>query len=119
MNYYEHTIIIRQDLSLKQIESLQEKYTSLIKKHKGSIAKIENWGLINMSYEIKQNRKGNYLHFKLEGNTNTIQELEKNENIDKNILRFLTIKVKKLNLDKNYFEIKKQEQTINNKVTKI
>ena len=66
---------------------------------------------MNLSYLIKKNKKGNYLHFKIEGNGKTIKELEKTEKIDKNLLRFLTVKVKKLDLETNYFkksdEIKK------------
>ena len=63
-----------------------------------------------MSYQIKKNKKGNYIHFKIEGNGKTIMELEKSEKIDKNLLRYLTVKVKKLDLNTNYFE-KKPEET--------
>ena len=103
MNLYEHTIIAKQDFSKSQLESIKSKYSNIIKKNEGEIIKIEDWGLLNMSYEIKKNKKGNYIHFKIKGNGLTISELEKNEKIDINLLRFLTIKVKKFNLDKNYF----------------
>ena len=59
---------------------------------------------MHLSYLIKKNKKGNYLHFKIKGNGKTIKELEKSEKIDKNLLRFLTVKVKKLDLDSNYFK---------------
>ena len=59
---------------------------------------------MNLSYIIKKNKKGNYIHFKFESEPKNIFELEKDEGIDKNILRFLTIKVKKFDLEKNYFE---------------
>ena len=72
--------------------------------------KTENWGLINLSYLIKKNKKGNYIHFKLEGSGKTILELEKNEKIDKNLLRFLTIRVKNIDLDTNYFEKSKEDK---------
>ena len=108
MNLYEHTIIARQDTSPSQLKQLQEKYTNLVEKFDGSVAKTENWGLLNLSYLIKKNRKGNYIHFKIKGSGKTILELEKNEKIDKNLLRYLTVKVKKLDLKTNYFE-KKEE----------
>ena len=104
MNLYEHTIIARQDVSASQLKQIQEKYTKLVEKFDGSIVKMENWGLMNLSYLIKKNRKGNYIHFKLKGNGKTISELEKNEKIDKNLLRYLTIKVKKFDLITKYFE---------------
>ena len=104
MNLYEHTIIARQDVSPSQLKQLQEKYTKIVEKFDGSIVKMENWGLMNLSYLIKKNRKGNYIHFKLKGSGKTISELEKNEKIDKNLLRYLTIKVKKFDLITKYFE---------------
>ena len=63
---------------------------------------------MHLSYIIKKNKKGNYLHFKIEGKGNTIKELEKNEKIDKNLLRYLTVKVNKLDLETDYFK-KKEE----------
>ena len=110
MNFYEHTIIARQDTSPAQLKQIQEKYTNLVNKNEGKVVKAENWGLLYLSYLIKKNKKGNYIHFKIEGSGKTINELEKSEKIDKNLLRYLTVKVKKLDLNTNYFE-KKNEET--------
>jgi len=109
MNFYEHTIIARQDTSPAQLKQIQEKYTNLVNKNEGKVIKAENWGLLYLSYLIKKNKKGNYIHFKIEGSGKTINELEKNEKIDKNLLRYLTVKVKKLDLKTNYFEKKNEE----------
>tara|TARA_B110000444_G_scaffold182097_1_gene170930 strand:- start:485 stop:838 length:354 start_codon:yes stop_codon:yes gene_type:complete len=108
MNFYEHTIIARQDTSPSEIEQLKEKYSKIIEKNEGEIVKTENWGLLHLSYLIKKNKKGSYIHFKIRGNGKVIEELEKNESIDKKLLRYLTIKVKKFDLETNYF-IKKDE----------
>ncbi len=110
MNLYEHTIIARQDTSPSQLKQLQEKYANLVEKFDGSVVKTENWGLLYLSYLIKKNRKGNYIHFKIKGSGKTILELEKNEKIDKNLLRCLTVKVKKFDLKTNYFEKKEDEK---------
>ena len=109
MNLYEHTIIAKQNFTKSQLDTVKKKYTNLIKKNNGELIKIEDWGLLNLSYKIAKNRKGNYLHFKLKGNGITIYELEKNEKIDNNLLRFLTVKVKKFDLEKNYFEKKEYD----------
>tara|TARA_Y100000591_G_scaffold305139_1_gene302354 strand:+ start:109 stop:483 length:375 start_codon:yes stop_codon:yes gene_type:complete len=109
MNYYEHTIIARQDVSPAQLKQVEDKYKKIIENNEGNLVKTEKWGLMNLSYLIKKNKKGNYLHFKIEGNGKTISELEKNEKIDKNLLRYLTIKVKKLDLETNYFEKKNND----------
>ena len=104
MNFYEHTIIARQDTSPSQIKQIQDKYSKIIQNNEGNIVKYESWGLMHLSYLIKKNKKGNFLHFKIEGNGKAIRELEKNEKIDKNLLRFLTVKVKKLDLETDYFK---------------
>ena len=103
MNLYEHTIIARQDVSANDLKKIEEKYLKIVEKFKGKVVKSENWGLLNLSYLIKKNKKGNYIHFKIEGNGDLILELEKNERIDKNLLRFVTIRVKKFDLKTEYF----------------
>ena len=103
MNLYEHTIVARQDTSPAQIKQLTEKYSKIVEKHEGEIVQTEEWGLLNLSYVIKKNRKGSYIHFKIKGSGKIIDELEKNEAIDKNLLRYLTVKVKKFDLDAKYF----------------
>ena len=109
MNFYEHTIVARQDTSPSQLKQIQEKYITLLSKNDGKVLKTENWGLLNLSYLIKKNRKGNYIHFKIEGSGKIINELERSEKIDKNLLRYLTVKVKKLDLETNYFEKKNED----------
>ncbi len=104
MNLYEHTFVTRQDVSPSQLKQLQKKYSEIIEKNEGDIVKLENWGLMNLSYLIKKNKKGNYIHFKIKADGKIISELEKNEKIDKNLLRYLTVKVKKFDLENDYFK---------------
>ena len=111
MNLYEHTIIARQDTSPSQLNQIKDKYSKIVEKNEGDIVKLENWGLMNLSYLIKKNKKGNYIHFKIKASGKTISELEKNEKIDKNLLRYLTVRVKKFDLETDYF--KKYEEKEN------
>tara|TARA_B100000029_G_scaffold399310_1_gene398000 strand:+ start:1998 stop:2324 length:327 start_codon:yes stop_codon:yes gene_type:complete len=106
MSSYEHTFITKQDLPESQNKKLVNKYEEIIKKNSGKILKVEEWGLRNLSHSIKNNKKGFYFHIKLEGNGKTIEELEKAQNIDEMLIRFLTVKVKKHELEKNYFDKK-------------
>ena len=117
MNLYEHTIIARQDTSPSEIKQLTEKYSNIIEKNDGEIVKTENWGLLNLSYLIKKNKKGSYIHFKFKGKGNVVSELEKNESIDKKLLRYLTVRVKKFDLETNFFSKKdefEKKETPNN-----
>ena len=103
MNLYEHTIIARQDTSPSELKQLTEKYSKIIEKYEGEVVKTENWGLLNLSYLIKKNKKGSYIHFKIKGQGKVVEELEKNEAIDKKLLRYLTVKVRDFDLETNYF----------------
>ena len=114
MNLYEHTIITRQDISPSQLKQIEEKYSKIVEKLNGDIVKLENWGLMNLSYIIKKNKKGNYIHFKIKGDGKIVSELEKSEKIDKNLLRYLTVKVKKFDLDTDYFK-KNDEKEFSNR----
>ena len=116
MNLYEHTIVVKQDTSPSQIMKLTEKYSKIVEKNDGNIVQTENWGLLNLSYIIKKNKKANYIHFKIKGNGKIINELEKNESIDQNLLRYMTVKVKKFDLEEKYFSKNdEKEKKENNK----
>ena len=115
MNLYEHTIIARQDASPADLKQLTEKYSKIVEKNDGEIVKTENWGLLNLSYLIKKNRKGSYIHFKIKGDGKMIEQLERNESLDKKLIRHLTVKVKKFDLDNNYFSKKDENDKIEKK----
>jgi len=93
-------------LSESQIKKLIEKYEEIIKANSGKVVKTEEWGLRILSHRIKNNKKGYYFHLKLDGIGQTIKELERAENIDESLIRYLTVKVKKHDLKTNYFEKK-------------
>ena len=116
MNLYEHTIIARQDTSPSELKQLTEKYSKIITKNEGEVVKTEDWGLLNLSHLIKKNKKGSYIHFKIKGSGKVILELEKNEALDKKLLRYLTVKVKKFDLETNYFSKKGENESNKEKV---
>ena len=116
MNLYEHTIIARQDTSPSEIKQLTEKYSKIVEKNEGEIVKTENWGLLYLSHLIKKNKKGSYIHFKIKAKGNVIKELEKNEAIDKKLLRYLTVRVRNFDLDTNYFSKKDEFEKKDNKI---
>ena len=106
MNYYEHTLITKQDLQENKVKAFINKYIDIINNNSGKVIKTENWGLKNFSHKIKNNKKGFYFHIKFEGIGKTIEELEKAENIDQMLIRYLTVRVKEHDLKNEYFEKK-------------
>jgi len=93
MRCYEHTFIARQDLSPQQAQALAETYSNVLTEHGGEVTKTEYWGLRNLSYRIKKNRKGHYLHLNVRAPAEAIAELERQERLSDDILRYLTVKV--------------------------
>ena len=119
MNFYEHTIIARQDTSPSELKQLTDKYSKIIEKNEGEVVKTENWGLLNLSHLIKKNKKGSYIHFKIKGKGKVVEELEKNEAIDKKLLRYLTVKVKNFDLETNYFAKREDGEKFEKKDKKL
>ena len=106
MAYYEHTIVGKQDLSDKEMQSLIDKYSKIFDKS-GKILKTEKWGLLNLANKIKKNKKGNFVHFKIEIEGKLVKEIEKQLSIDTNVIRYLTVKYDKIDLKNEFFGIKK------------
>jgi small subunit ribosomal protein S6 len=106
MAFYENTIVAKQDLAEKELKAIKEKYNELINKSSGKVIKIEEWGLLNLANKIKNYKKGFYIHYKFEGNKNTLIEIEKNIKVDGSIIRYLTVKYKKLDTKNEFFKSK-------------
>ena len=104
MAFYENTIIAKQDLSEKDIKNLIKKYDEIIKSSSGKVIKIEEWGLLNLSKKINNNKKGFFIHFKFEGVKDTLDKIKDKINVDASIIRNLTVKYKKLDKDTEYFK---------------
>jgi small subunit ribosomal protein S6 len=99
MAFYEHVLITRQDISPQQAEQLNEDMKALIEAQGGHIAKIEYWGLRNLSYRIKKNRKGHYSLLAIDAPSAAVKEMERQLSINEDVLRYLTLKVEHLDLE--------------------
>ena len=96
MALYEHTFIATPELSANELDSLNEKITSIIEKNGSKIIKKEDWGIRTLAYPIKKNTKGNYNNLYIDGNNKIIKELEQFERYDERVIKFLSIKIKKV-----------------------
>lgn len=93
MPFYEHTLIARPDLTSQQAQTLGETIAQLVADQGGKVTKTEYWGLRNLSYRVKKNRKGHYLHFNVDAPAAAVTELERTERINEDVLRYLTVRV--------------------------
>ena len=107
MAFYENTIVAKQDLAEKDLKTIRDKYNEIINSS-GEVIKIEEWGLLNLANKIKNYKKGFYIHYKFEGNKETLIEIEKKLKIDRSIIRYLTVKYKQLDTKNEYFRNNKQ-----------
>ena len=96
MPLYESVFIARQDISSQQVEGLTERLGKIIADSGGEVAKSEYWGLRNLAYRIKKNRKGHYVLFNIDAPPAAIQEFERNMRISEDVLRYLTIRIDEL-----------------------
>jgi ribosomal protein S6 len=108
MAFYENTIVAKQDLAEKDLKTIKEKYNELINSSSGKVIKIEEWGLLNLANKIKNYRKGFYIHYKFEGDNNTLKEIEKKIKIDSSVIRYLTVRYKKLDTKNEFFKKEKK-----------
>jgi small subunit ribosomal protein S6 len=99
MAFYEHVLIARQDISPAQAETLNEELKSLIESQGGHVAKIEYWGLRNLTYRIKKNRKGHYSLLAIDAPAPAVKEMERQLSINEDVLRYLTLRVDQLDLE--------------------
>ncbi len=107
MSFYENTLVTKQDLGKTELEKIKEKYNDIINNNSGKVIKIEEWGLLNLARKIKRYKKGFYIHYKFEGNKETLNEINKKIKIDNSIIRYLVVKYKNLDTKNEYFKKEK------------
>jgi small subunit ribosomal protein S6 len=93
MALYEHVLIARQDISPQQVDALVEDITRQVQDAGGKVGKSEYWGLRNLAYRVRKNRKGHYCLLNIDAPPAAVQELERRQRINEDVLRFITIRV--------------------------
>ena len=96
MPYYESVFIARQDISSANVEELANQLQQIVQDNGGQVAKTEHWGLKNLAYRIKKNRKGHYVMFNLDAPAAAVHEFERTMRFNEDIIRYLTVRVDKL-----------------------
>lgn len=96
MTTYEHVFIARQDVSPQQVDALLETFKNVITEGGGNVGKTEYWGLRNMAYRIRKNRKGHYVLMNIDAAPAAIKEMERQMGINEDILRFMTLRTESM-----------------------
>ena len=96
MPLYEHVFLARQDLSQAQVDALATTATEIVETNKGKVMKTETWGLKNLAYKIKRNRKAHFVLLNLDAPAGVVAELERQTAINEDIIRYMTVRVDEL-----------------------
>lgn len=93
MALYEHVFMARQDISQSQVETLIKEYADVVTEGGGKVGKVEYWGVKNLAYKIKKNRKAHYAFLAIDAPHPAVAEMERQMGISVDVLRYLTVKV--------------------------
>jgi len=96
MALYEHVFLARQDLAQAQVDALAEIATKIIQDNDGRVVKTETWGLRSLAYKIAKNRKAHYVMLEIDAPGSVVVELERQIQINEDIIRYMTVKVDEL-----------------------
>jgi small subunit ribosomal protein S6 len=109
MPLYEHTFLARQDVTQAQVEALMKEFEGIVEEGKGKVTKQEYWGLKNLAFKIKKNRKAHYAFFNIDAPPAAVTEMERRMGINADVIRFITIRVDELETEPS-IQMRKQDR---------
>ncbi|CCB65267.1 MULTISPECIES: 30S ribosomal protein S6 [unclassified Hyphomicrobium] len=109
MPLYEHTFLARQDVTQAQVEALMKEFQGVVEEGQGKITKQEYWGLKNLAFKIKKNRKAHYAFFNIEAPSAAVTEMERRMGLHTDVIRFMTVRVEELETEPSV-QMRKQDR---------
>ena len=96
MPLYEHVFLSRQDVSAQQVEELTAQLTGVLTQLGGKVTKLEQWGVKSLSYRVRKNRKAHFTFMNVDAPSAALNEIERQERLNEEVLRYLTVRVEEL-----------------------
>ena len=115
MNFYETISILRQDTSIHSVKATTDEFKHILTNMGAIVLKHENWGLLQLAYPIKRNKRGYYVALYIQATPEAIMELERNYKIKENVIRFMTLRVKNIDLGPSIMMQSKTDDLSNTK----
>ncbi|MBS0253391.1 MAG: 30S ribosomal protein S6 [Proteobacteria bacterium] len=109
MPLYEHTFLARQDVTQAQVEALMKEFQGVVEEGQGKITKQEYWGLKNLAFKIKKNRKAHYSFFNIDAPPAAVTEMERRMGLHTDVIRFMTVRVEELETEPSV-QMRKQDR---------
>ncbi len=111
MALYEHIFLVRQDISAQQVEGMTHSIKSYVEEQNGKVDKIEHWGLLNLAYRIRKNRKAHYTLVNIDAPSSVIDEIERRHKLNEDVIRTLTVRVDHFSKEPSPIMEKREEKT--------
>ncbi|HVZ05292.1 30S ribosomal protein S6 [Hyphomicrobium sp.] len=109
MPLYEHTFLARQDVTQAQVEALMKEFQGVVEEGNGKVTKQEYWGLKNLAFKIKKNRKAHFAFFNIDATPAAVTEMERRMGINSDVIRFMTVRVDELETEPS-IQMRKQDR---------
>ena len=94
MALFEHVIILKQSLSSNELITELKNHSDMLSELNGNVVYQESWGMRNLAYPIKNNKKAFYEFMNIEMPQENIDIMNSKLNLNENVIRYLSIKVK-------------------------
>ena len=94
MALFEHVIILKQSLSSNDLSNELKNHSDMVSELNGNVVYQESWGMRNLAYPIKNNKKAFYEFMNIEMPQENIDLMNSKLNLNENVIRYLSIKVK-------------------------
>ena len=94
MALFEHVIILKQSLSSNELSIELKNHADMVSQLSGNVVYQESWGMRNLAYPIKNNKKAFYEFMNIEMPQENIDLMNSKLNLNENVIRYLSIKVK-------------------------
>jgi len=91
MKNYEGMFIIKADLTKEDLDKTLGQVQEIIKKQKGSLGTIKEWGKQKLAYPIKKQKEGVYYLINFHIDTSAIAKIRRSFSLNESILRVLII----------------------------
>ena len=92
MPFYEHVFVARQDVTAAQVDQIADQIGAVVEEAGGKIALREYWGLRNLAYRIRKNRKGHFIMLRMDAPSEAVTELERQLRLNEDVIRILTVR---------------------------
>ncbi|MEM6491136.1 MAG: 30S ribosomal protein S6 [Pseudomonadota bacterium] len=92
MPFYEHVFVARQDVTAAQVDQIADQIGGVVEEAGGKIALREYWGLRNLAYRIRKNRKGHFIMLRMDAPADAVTEFERQLRLNEDVIRILTVR---------------------------